>query len=268
MNPSQFLHTHRIFTREEMAAALGVPEERSPATLDSHLARWGGSGRVRRLRKGLYVRVDPTDVEHSPSVDPFSLAGRMAPDAVLAFHTALELHGYAQSSYQRLYFCTWTKVRALRHERTTFVPVRPRAGYAAAPLEGVETLDRLDGDVRVTTRERTLLDVLDRPELGGGIEEIWRSVQAFEVLDLRELEQLLQRIQRPVLVARLGFLLETMHDRWLVPETLLERLTRSRPRGPVALDRRRRGTLISRWNLVVPVDWTRGPAGTVADDAI
>ena len=268
MSPSQFLHTHRVFTREEMAAALDVPEQRTPATLDSHLARWGGSGRVRRLRKGLYVRVDPTDIQLSTPVDPYSLAGRVARDAVLAFHTALELHGYAQSSYQRLYFCTWTKVRPLRHDGTSYVPVRPRAGYAAAPLDGVETMDRPDGDVRVTTRERTLLDVLDRPELGGGVEEIWRSVAAIEVLDLRELERLLQRIQRPVLVARLGFLLEAMRGRWMVSESLLDRLMQFRPRGPVSLDRRQRGTLVPRWNLVVPVDWTRGPAGADADDAI
>ncbi len=268
MNPAEFLHGHRVFTREEMAAALGVPGQRSPATLDSHLVRWGGSGRVRRLRKGLYVRVDSTDEANSPPVDPYSLAGRVAPDAVLAFHTALELHGYAQSSYQRLYFCTWTRVRELRHAGTSYVPVRPRAGYAAAPLDGVETRGRPDGDVRVTTRERTLLDVLDRPELGGGVEEILRSVAALEVLDLRELERLLQHILRPVLIARLGYLLEAARERWLVPESLLERLEKRRPRGPVSFDRSRPGSLVPRWNLVVPAEWAGGQPGGGADDAI
>jgi hypothetical protein len=31
------------------------------------------------------------------------LASRMAPDAVLSHHSALEAHGYAQSVYERFY---------------------------------------------------------------------------------------------------------------------------------------------------------------------
>jgi len=43
---------------------------------------------------------------------------------------------------------------------------------------GVETHERAGIPVRVTSPERTLVDVLDRPDLGGGWEEIWRSLEA------------------------------------------------------------------------------------------
>jgi hypothetical protein len=40
---------------------------------------------------------------------------------------------------------------------------------------GVMTEERAGLPLRVTTLERTLVDALDRPDLAGGWEEIWRS---------------------------------------------------------------------------------------------
>jgi len=49
---------------------------------------------------------------------------------------------------------------------------------------GVTRIERVGIDVRVTGYERTLVDVLDRPEFAGGWEEIWRSLEAVEFFDL------------------------------------------------------------------------------------
>jgi predicted transcriptional regulator of viral defense system len=42
-------------------------------------------------------------------------------------------------------------------------------------LFGVNREDRAGLQVRVTSLERTMVDLLDRPDLSGGYEEIWRS---------------------------------------------------------------------------------------------
>jgi len=51
---------------------------------------------------------------------------------------------------------------------------------------GLETMDRHGQDVHVTSRERTFVDVLDRPDLGGGWEEVWRSLESLRLLVLDE----------------------------------------------------------------------------------
>lgn len=251
-----------------MAAALGVPRRRADSTLDSHLTRWGGMGRVRQLRRGLYLRVDGVNDGGRSTVDVYSVAAGLASDAVLSYHTALELHGLAQSAFQRLFVGTASRVRELRFEGMDLVPVRPRAGYSADAFVGTVVMERPDGEVRATTVERTVLDVLDRPELAGGVEEVWRSLDAVPALDYEVLRSLLQRVVRPVLAARLGFLLEVMRKRCLVPEKLLNELERSRPRGPVYLDRRRRGRLQPRWNLVVPRDLVPGNSEPADEDQV
>ena len=45
---------------------------------------------------------------------------------------------------------------------------------------GVSTTERAGIQIRVTNLERTLVDVLDRPNLSGSWAEIWRSLESIE----------------------------------------------------------------------------------------
>ncbi len=254
MTPAEFLHTHDVFRRSELARALNRSGPRAPTTLTSHLQRWERTGRVLRLRRGLYVRAAGGESAAAARVDPLVLASRLADDAVLAYHAALEAHGYAQSVFQRFTAATWSKARSLEFQGWTFVPVRPRAGVRPSGDKFTLRMDRAGSEVHVTTVERTLVDVLDRPDLAGGVEEAWRSCAHVEALDFDALEKYAILVRRRVVFARLGFLLENHAQRWMVPKALLERLRKRGPRAPVYfdLDRRRRGRFVPRWNLVVP----------------
>lgn len=254
MKPLEFLHTHPLFTRQEFDRALSEGRGRAPATLTKHLQSWRRSGRLHPVRRGVYVRLVPGRKLSETPVDPLALASKMASDAVLAYHTALEAHGVAQSAFERLFFATWTKASRLRFQGREYVPVRPRASLRGACEEWVTRLERAGVELRVTTLERTVVDVLDRPDLAGGVEEIWRSLEAVEALDFGPLVRYFDRVARPLLSARLGFVLEANRSRWLTPEWPLAHLEARRPRVPVYLDRRQTGRLMRRWNLIVPPD--------------
>lgn len=254
MTPPEFLHTHLVFTRAEFAAVLRVRGPRSSATITSHLQRWQRAGRLARVRRGVFVRLDPARSAARPLVDPQVLAGRLAPDAVLAYHTALEVHGFAQSMFERFTFATWTKAKPLDFQGCKYVPVRPRAPlrHAENSSRWTETVERGGLPVRVTTLERTVVDVFDRPDLAGGVEEVWRSCAAVPALDLREVERYALLLSGAVMLARLGYFLERRSDELMVPLALLERLGERRPKVPVYMERRRRGRLVPAWNLIVP----------------
>ena len=116
-----FLATHSLFTRSEFARALSG---RAEATVDAHLSRLRRQGRVAKVKRGLFVRLPPDGSHALP--DFIALASRMAPDAAVVHHTALEVHGLAQSSFERLTFATWTGTKAMTYLGRKFVPVRPR----------------------------------------------------------------------------------------------------------------------------------------------
>lgn len=259
MKPDHFLANHSLFTREELSTALAG---RSPATLNAHLARWRRQGRIVRVKNGLFLRRDPEGMSTLPVAPDFiALAARMAPDAAAAYHTALEAHGCAQSLFELLTFVTWTRTKPVEFMGRRLVPVHPRA-----PLQErkggeawIESLDRAGLEVRVTSLERTAADVLDRPSLAGGTEEVWRSLLALPALDPEALLDYVQTLGNRTLAARVGYFLETRRDELAVPASVFERLQPLLPNHPVHLDRALGGKLNSRWRLIVPGELTGVP---------
>jgi len=69
---------------------------------------------------------------------------------------------------------------------------------------GVVVADRLGLDVRVTGLERTLVDVLDRPDLEGGWEEIWRSLESVEFFDLDQVIKYALLLGNATTIAKVG----------------------------------------------------------------
>lgn len=253
MKPEVFLATHRLFRREELVAVLAG---RVDATVDSHLARWHQQGRIERVKQGVFVRHDGPTGAQGPSPDFVALASRMAPDAAVAYHTALEAHGFAQSIFERLTFVTWTRTKPSSFQGRRFVPVRPRVQLFDADRgeRWVERVERAGIEIRVTNLERTVADVLDRPELAGGVEEVWRSLASIPALDPGPIEDYVTLLGSRTLAAKVGFFLETRREELVIPAGLIERLRGRVPNSPVFMDRRRRGRLVPPWRLIVPIE--------------
>jgi predicted transcriptional regulator of viral defense system len=155
----------------------------------------------------------------------------------------------------RFTYLTHSRVRPLRFRGAEFVPVQLPAALRAAPAAagGVVEHRHAGGTARVTTLDRTLVDVLDAPEHGGGWEEIWRSLESVEFVDLDAVVAYALKLGSALTVARVGFFLEQHREPPMVEERHLEALRAHAPGQPRYLDRRREpGKLVSRWNLVVP----------------
>jgi predicted transcriptional regulator of viral defense system len=189
-------------------------------------------------------------------IDPFLVAGKLTPDAILAFHTALEFHGKAHSPTHEFFYLTNLGARPLGFRGQQFKAVHPPTALRrkGAELVGVLTAERMGIGVRVTSLERTMVDVLDRPHLGGGWEEIWRSLESVEFFDLQAVAEYALLLGNTTTIAKVGFFLEQHKDALMVEERHLNPLRKHSPRVPHYLSRgnRRSGKLVAGWNLVVP----------------
>lgn len=253
MSPDRFLAAHRLFTRAEMLAALGG---RSAATMDRTLARWRQQGRIEPVKRGLFVRSGPGEA----LPDYAALAARMAPDAAAAYHTALEVHGCAQSLFERFSFVTWTRVKAVTYHGRDLVPVRPRVQLATDGGEAwIETHERDGLDLRVTSLERTTVDVLDRPDLAGGVEEVWRSLAGLPAIDPVALLDYVLVLKSARVAARVGFFLETRREELAIPASTLAALQDLLPPHPVHMERALGGRLNRRWRVIVPSELAGPP---------
>jgi predicted transcriptional regulator of viral defense system len=109
------------------------------------------------------------------------------------------------------------------------------------------------GVARVTTLERTLVDVLDAPDRCGGWEEVWRSLEMIEYFDLDAVFSYTQLLGSALTAARVGLYLEQHRELLMVETQHLAALRELAPAQPRYLDSRREpGKLVKDWNLVVP----------------
>jgi len=243
-----------VLTGEELAALLPSEKGRTRESLIAYHVR---RGHLLRVRRGLYAVVPPGVSPQGHSPDPYLLAAKMADDAILAYHTALEVHGKAHSVFERFFFLTSTRARPVTFRAFRFESVRhPRALRRRRQESfGVKTVDRSGVPVRVTTLERTLVDVLDRSDLGGGWEEIWRSLESVEFFDLDKVVEYALLLDNATTVAKVGYFLDQHREPLMVEDSHLARLKKRRPKRPHYMERRRResGRLVAEWNLVVPV---------------
>ena len=251
-----FLATRPLFTLAEFAEWCSSRRTTGDRTVEALLAYHVKGGHLVRVRKGLYAAVPRGSKAAGVPIDPFLVAGKLTPDAILAYHTALEFHGRAYSPMREFFYLTSLAARPLEFRGHRFRAVHPPAALRSkrAELSNVLDADRMGLSVRVTNLERTMVDVLDRPQLGGGWEEIWRSLEGVEFFDLDAVVKYALLLENATTIAKVGFFLEQHKEHLMVEDRHLEHLRKNSPRVPHYLSRgdRRSGKLVSGWNLVVP----------------
>ena len=252
--PTYFSQTP-LFTTEELASFLAERGSLNVSTRKTLIAHHERQGRLFRLRRGLYLVVPPGVAPEAVPVDPYLVASKLSPDSVLAYHTALAFHGKAYSLHSRFDYLTRTAARPFRFRsyewRPVLFPKKLRSG--GQELFDVQTMDRAGVDVRVTSLERTLVDVLDRPELGGSWEEAWRSLEAVEFFDLDRVAEYALLLGNRTTISKVGFFLEQHRDALMVEESHLRPLRERRPKEPHYIGSRTEPSrLVPGWNIIVP----------------
>jgi predicted transcriptional regulator of viral defense system len=257
VKPQAFFAARPVFTYADFAAAIDRTA-RSKRTLDSLLSYYVETGRIVRVRRGLYLAVPPGADPAKCPLDPYLVAAKLTEDAVLAYHTALEFHGRARSVMERFHYLTARRSRPLEFRGLRFraVPFPKALRDAGRESLGVKTAERRDVDLRVTTLERTLVDLLDRPDLGGGWEEIWLSFESVEFFDIDRVVEYALALDNATTAAKVGFYLQSHREPLMVAEEHLKRLRDRRPKEPHYLERRSRkpARLAPEWNLMVPAE--------------
>ncbi len=242
-----------LFTVEDLRTTLGL----TPAEAKGLAHRLARAGVALRLRRGLYALLKPADWGRKDFLGNWYLAAAhlAAPHPYfLAYYTAMEIHRMLQHPLRTVFVAT-TRQRPTVHVepvRFRFVTLDERRFF------GFEDVELEPGHpVRVADLERTFLDCVDRPDLCGGIEEVFRGFdRRNQDLDADRLVRYVARLDRPTTTKRLGLLLELVGlgdaELLLDLERLAGRLKRYLPlvKGRPTEDAERN----KRWELLVNTD--------------
>ena len=258
VNLNVFFATHSVFTVEEVRQFLAEHGSTNSKTRKALLTYHRSKGRVLPIRRGLYASVPPGRDPATYAVDPFLIAAKLAGDAVLAYHTALEYHGKAYSAYNRMVYASDTRSPATLFRGTEYIRVpHPAPLWSTGNTEfGISSSEREGVTIRVTNLERTMVDVLDRPDVSGSWEEIWRSLEMVEFFDLDQVIRYAELLGNATTAAKVGFYLSQHREELMVDDEILATLRNMVPKQPHYMDRGKRsdGRLFPEWNLLVPLE--------------
>lgn len=256
MKLNDFLLKRAIFTSKELDQYLASQGSVNENTRHNILAYYQANGRIIQVRRGLYCVTPQGATSEKNPCDPYSIASRIKEDSVLGYHTALELHGKAHSVFFHFYYFTQSRSAPFKFRGNTFkavaVPLVLRK--KGKEMFGVVSHSRAGVEMRVTGFERTLVDVLDRPELAGGWEEVWHSLESIEFFDLDQVLEYVELLAKDVVAGKVGFFLEQHKETLMVDEKYLDRLQKLAPKQPYYLNGRQQtlGRFLKKWNLIVP----------------
>ncbi len=213
------------------------------------LWRLTANGYLVRVREGLYAAVPPQHVGSEFEFDRYLLFDKaMNRSGALAFHSALELHGVANSQFTTVYYMSPKRSKPFEFQDILYRPV------LASKVFGITAVHRGDRTVNVTDRERTFLDCIRRPDLCGGVEEYFKSLESFALMDPHKILDYLERFDDRGLYQKAGLVLTCLRERVRVPEGLLRSLRAEV--GPSAYylvpGGRAGGRLVKEWNVLVP----------------
>ena len=155
LKSAPFFSAHPVFRRAEYAAAVG--RESGDKVVTAMLAQHLKAGNIRRIARSVFASVPKHADARTWSVDRFLAASRMRAGGVVAYHSALELHGYAYTEGYDVQVIAPGEPRMFEANGLACRFVRPPRGFTgpdAGETDGVMLVDRLGLEVKVTTLAR------------------------------------------------------------------------------------------------------------------
>lgn len=262
---SAFFHATPVFGRAEFAKALGrhAGERAVTELLKYHLR----VGNIRRIARGVFASVlggplaaistvPNGTLAATPTVARFPAASRLRIGAVIAYRSALELHGFAITPTNEVQLIAHGEPGILEMVDFACRFVSPPSHHSSS--EGVTTVDCQGLAVNVTTFERTLVDLFDRYDLAGGAEDLFRSldlvVERRDSFDTDAVVDFARRLGNAAAAGALGYWLDRDRHLLSVTAAALEGLRSLAPRhARYALGARPgHGRAATGWNVILP----------------
>jgi predicted transcriptional regulator of viral defense system len=242
-----------FFTPGDLARLLDIPQQRARELA----ARMEKANIARRVRRGLYALLPATDwtTRETYAVSWYATAARLMTNRpyYLAYYTAMQLHQMTQHPLRTVFVATTTRPRDrdVGPVKYRFVTLTEKRFF------GFEKRRIDEGQVEVAHLERTFIDCVDRPELCGGLKEVFNGFRRRHAeLNPDRLMAYLLKFDNPPAIKRLGFLLEATGYQnqpllWDLEELARERgeyvpLERGQASGAVP---------IRRWRVKAPSDF-------------
>lgn len=221
------------------------------------LARWREQGWLSRVGSGAYVPAS-IDTLGSERVldDAWVLVPALFAPAYIGGRTAAEHWDLTEQIFKDVVVITGQAIREKRQVRQGFQFTLKHLNVSK--IFGTKPVWRHHTKVMVSDVHRTIVDMLDDPALGGGIQQLSDCLNSYLKRADRDDQKVIEyaeRLRNGAVFKRLGFLAERTQSGAKLAELCSVRLTAGNAKLDPALPCSR---LVSKWRLLIPTAWLEG----------
>lgn len=205
---------------------------------------------IKRIKHNLYA---VCNIEFKSIIaDQYMIASKIKDDAYISYHSAFDYYGVKNQMFYVVYVSSRKRFENFEFEGYDYTFVNSKYNFGIIQ----------NGKVRVTDKERTIVDCIDKTELAGGDEELFLCLELIGKIDGEKILEYLKYYNSQKLYAKVGFMLELLNDGFGVEEKIIEECRKKINTRTYYFDnetKRNKKKYVSKWNLIVPeIFLTRG----------
>lgn len=194
------------FTKKDI-----IDKFKSDKQYDNWIAKQIRSHKILKVRNGLYVCADFSGY---PLSTKYEIATKIADDAYVCYHSALEYYGVANQVYNSLTVGSKKRFNDFTFNDIDYIRKQSK-------IE-VQVVNIVTSSVRVTSLERTVIDCIDDIDSGGGIDEILTVLDQIRLLDETKLIETLKAYNSVFLYQKTGYVLEYFKNKFSLSDSFFE----------------------------------------------
>ena len=203
-------------------------------------------GMIQKIRNNMYTCI--SGETNAPVASRFQIASAITPTAYISHHTALEYYGIIDQVYYDVYVSSETRFSEFEFEGYFY-------HYVPSHLQaGVEEI-KYGGGIRITDKERTLVDNIKDMDRISGIEVVLSMIEGMYHLKEEKILDYLNGYENQFLFQKTGFLLWDYKDNLGLSEEFFEVCKAKIGKSKRYLTNDNyKGIYDDRWKIVVPAN--------------
>ena len=226
----------------------------------SAVRRLIAQGLIVRIKKNMYTCI--SGETGCPVANKYQIGSSVTSTAYISHHTAMEYYGACNQVYYDVYVSSETPFKDFEFDGYTYRYVRSGCDL------GIESI-LYSGGVRITNKERTIIDSIKDMAKISGIEEVLANIEGFTSLKEKNLLCYLQKYHNQFLYQKTGFILSIYRDKLGLSQSFFDTCQHK-----IGMSKRyltteySQGKYNKEWKLIVPEEINQLKNGVIGNDRI
>ena len=235
----------RVFTIQYITEILNISTQHARKIASNMLKK----NVIERVKPGLFVRIPESIILNKQfyKEDAVLIAAKVIDHAYFSHYTSLSILGLAERYINKVYVSASIHQRDIIYHdiQIKFIAVIPSRFF------GIRTIEYFNEKIKISNQERTVLDIINRPEYAGGWSEIINCLKNLEKVNWNNLSEYIKKFNNKILARRIGYIMDNLENVSL-PKKIKMDMKKFSGENVYYFDSTKSGEFTQEWNMIIP----------------